>query len=838
MEPILQVTAVLLRKLSKGFIATGRSILLVLFLFCYGPTLVAQEATTMGTDFWISYLYFTYEYTAPQYHVTLHAFASGPRACTVTMSNPNTTWSTSFAVTPGQVTFIDVPYGDGCTSLSGAVTPSAIHVTSTDTISLYLITLGHFNIDMTNALPTASLGSDYMIQCYPSKLSTDFRSEFVIVATEDNTVVDIVPSANTLNGFSAGTLHTVTLQQGDAYQLRGASNAGEADLTGSRITARDCKKIAVFSGHFCAYVPTNTTTCDHIYDQSFPIGYWGQHFAVAGTGTVFADHVRVMALEDGCSVNKDGVHVATLNSGQVYDFTLTSSNRTAYIETSSPASVYMFLGSAGVQNGDPSMIIVNPVDQRVKDITFATYSTTYTNTHYVTIVASAEEMQYVRLDNNPVASQAFAGNSNYRYAKVQISDGSHSLKTLGTEGFIAYAFGIGLHESYGYSVGSSLKVIGQSTLFYNGVPVESGDTIVLCANTAATFHVGTDSGSVSGEWYMDSDTVGMLDTIDYLFVDTGIYHLSVRSSVIQHFDCYGVLESDDEMNLVVIVKPHYLLQDDDSIIVGLLPWHYMGNTYYDSVRDDTIRTTTVYGCDSVILYSLYVYDSAEVDIYDTICAGMPYHDNGFDLSAEETAEVGEFQYRQSIGTTITTLHLMQIGAPHVRIDYTSFGDSCFRIVCYTEADSVVWSSMPYDSSLASQQYNATITVCPEVPTIYSVTAYFSGHSECSHVQSVDLLPRTYVHNQAELWVPNVFTPQLMTNNLFRAYGEGIAEFEMFIYQRWGMMLFHSKSIDEGWDGTYKNALCPSGTYAYLIYYRSKYSPAELQKRMGSVTLIR
>jgi gliding motility-associated-like protein len=39
---------------------------------------------------------------------------------------------------------------------------------------------------------------------------------------------------------------------------------------------------------------------------------------------------------------------------------------------------------------------------------------------------------------------------------------------------------------------------------------------------------------------------------------------------------------------------------------------------------------------------------------------------------------------------------------------------------------------------------------------------------------------------------------------------------MYIYDRWGQLLFHSENIDEGWDGKYKNNPCMSGTYTWLI----------------------
>ena len=231
----------------------------IVLLLAFTMPVTSQNHTTMGTDFWVSFLYFTYQYTAPQYSVTLHALVSAPHTCSVTMSNPSTSWNYTFTVSAGQIQYVDIPYVSGCTANSCQAANSAVHVTSTDTISLYLVNLGHNSIDITNALPTESLGSDYMVQAYPSKLSTDYRSEVVIVATQDSTMVDIHLTAATLNGNSAGSNITVMLNQGQAYQLRGTAS-GEGDLTGTTINARDCKKIAVFSGHSprgCEWEPCN-----------------------------------------------------------------------------------------------------------------------------------------------------------------------------------------------------------------------------------------------------------------------------------------------------------------------------------------------------------------------------------------------------------------------------------------------------------------------------------------------------------------------------------------------------------------------------------------------------
>jgi gliding motility-associated-like protein len=47
----------------------------------------------------------------------------------------------------------------------------------------------------------------------------------------------------------------------------------------------------------------------------------------------------------------------------------------------------------------------------------------------------------------------------------------------------------------------------------------------------------------------------------------------------------------------------------------------------------------------------------------------------------------------------------------------------------------------------------------------------------------------------------------------------IQDFEMYIYDRWGELLYHTDSVDQdsGWDGWYKGKLCPAGAYVYLVF---------------------
>jgi len=53
-----------------------------------------------------------------------------------------------------------------------------------------------------------------------------------------------------------------------------------------------------------------------------------------------------------------------------------------------------------------------------------------------------------------------------------------------------------------------------------------------------------------------------------------------------------------------------------------------------------------------------------------------------------------------------------------------------------------------------------------------------------------------------LYVPNAFTPNSdKVNDVFMARGQGIKDFKMYIFDRWGNQVFFTDDIDKGWDGS-------------------------------------
>ncbi|MFM2386125.1 MAG: hypothetical protein RL660_882 [Bacteroidota bacterium] len=73
----------------------------------------------------------------------------------------------------------------------------------------------------------------------------------------------------------------------------------------------------------------------------------------------------------------------------------------------------------------------------------------------------------------------------------------------------------------------------------------------------------------------------------------------------------------------------------------------------------------------------------------------------------------------------------------------------------------------------------------------------------------------------EYSLPNAFTPNAdATNDDINALGLGNLEsYELFIYSRWGQLLYKTTNSTDAWDGTYNGKALEPDTYFYLMRYK-------------------
>ncbi len=88
-----------------------------------------------------------------------------------------------------------------------------------------------------------------------------------------------------------------------------------------------------------------------------------------------------------------------------------------------------------------------------------------------------------------------------------------------------------------------------------------------------------------------------------------------------------------------------------------------------------------------------------------------------------------------------------------------------------------------------------------------------------------------------LWLPNAFSPnEDGDNDLFQPKGDGILEYRIEIYNRWGELVWFSEDLNEGWNGKFKGIEAPIGVYAFIVDYRGRLT-ADRQVA-GHLTLVR
>ena len=97
------------------------------------------------------------------------------------------------------------------------------------------------------------------------------------------------------------------------------------------------------------------------------------------------------------------------------------------------------------------------------------------------------------------------------------------------------------------------------------------------------------------------------------------------------------------------------------------------------------------------------------------------------------------------------------------------------------------------------------------------TYYVNVRNACGEVN--DSCEVNYEDCEQIIWVPNAFTPNNDgMNDEFIPYVEHADNYHLYIFNRWGELIFESKDQYSGWDGTYKGKKASEDIYIWRIDY--------------------
>lgn len=345
--------------------------------------------------------------------------------------------------------------------------------------------------DASLLLPTTTLGERYRVLGFPSLVVENSTSisngTMTVVAHEDGTEVDIdspidLRFSDDWFPNSHWSDDLVRLDAGESITFGTASTAGDRevnrDLSGTVVEAN--KRIAVFAGHECTFVPQDEWACDHLEEQMLPAQTLGKRYLLTPTRrrgykrgqTIGHEAVywRLVADEDSTITFEPPLESLTLASrsndatpscrakledgrvqlaaGEVCEF---GTMKAVAVESTGTLMVGGIISghqstgmlSYGSHAGDPSFFVVPPVEQFRTGYSFVSPPTFARN--YVAV--AVPQGGAVALDGVALAPEARLGlrqvdlgGKTWDIFNVAIEAGYHTMESSERFGIVVYAF--------------------------------------------------------------------------------------------------------------------------------------------------------------------------------------------------------------------------------------------------------------------------------------------------------------------------------------------------------------------------------------------------------------
>ncbi len=601
---------------------------LIILLFIFSSELFSAPVkschkSTEGKDFWFGFMEGrNADFYKPYVEVTLTSSYSCKYQISIGKSQPAITGS----VNPNIPVKIRLNWNTVEAIGSEIIQERAIHLVSDNPLNVYALNYALNSSEVATVYPTESLGNEYYAMCYEPHVSIQYNvivnlihydknvqgknSEFLIVASEDSTLVWITPSVVTDSLRPAHIPFKVKLNKGEIYQVQSANLPflpGQGDLTGSYVSSN--KPVALFSGSYSTTIPRSSNSAyDHLFEQMPPVRTWGRKFITVPLKIRHEDTYRILAAEDNTKVSVGSSYSFVLNKGNFREFSL-GYDQPSLVESDKPILLAQFSNSNSVDslytkgNGDPFMVIVSPVNQTHQKVSFVAYdSPAVTTLFFVNVVIKDDAKGNIFLDGGKVNFNPVLG-TGYSYAQVNLSKGNHYIESIDpTKGFIAYVYGFGGFEGYGYGVGYNLDVV----LDVGGkLNVNGGKSLVQCyGSPPLTLDAGN---SFSSYLWNTGDTTSTVRT-----TKSGWY--SVTASAVDGCELTDSVELRFDKPVVDLGKDTILCKPDQLILDA-------GNNF-KSYSWSTKETTKKIAVVKTGSYNLNVVDSLGCSTHDSINVTM------------------------------------------------------------------------------------------------------------------------------------------------------------------------------------------------------------------------
>ncbi len=270
---------------------------------------------------------------------------------------------------------------------------NAFHIATTAPVVMYDVYpwggAASYVSSATLLLPTPTWGNNFVTaDAWTASAGQPFTQ---IVASEDNTMITMVPTVNVTGGaglptMTANTSSTFTLNRGQVAQFLQFER-----LAGSVLQSD--KPVSVWGGASCMNIPDGQGACDAAHQQILPVQTLGTEYLGARYPPrqgAFDDQApyMIVGMVDGTTLTYDPMPPgapATLNQGQVAVFFTDQAFSVRSQDETHPFYVATYMTGGGTTStgvGDPEYVNLVPPAQYLNSYLFAT-DPTYGNTSLV-----------------------------------------------------------------------------------------------------------------------------------------------------------------------------------------------------------------------------------------------------------------------------------------------------------------------------------------------------------------------------------------------------------------------------------------------------------------------
>ena len=156
------------------------------------------------------------------------------------------------------------------------------------------------------------------------------------------------------------------------------------------------------------------------------------------------------------------------------------------------------------------------------------------------------------------------------------------------------------------------------------------------------------------------------------------------------------------------------------------------------------------------------------------------------------------------------------------------------------------TAAPTASTKTATQHTATANsdetpMAAAAPQQPSTTAPDNNSAATKQQRKISPAVDKAANEELVVWIPNAFAPddpndEVRTFKVKPNSEANLLSYEIFIYSRSGRQVYHSKDVNDAWDGTANGHQQPMGTYVYIIEIND--AVKGIQHKKGTITLIR